>query len=144
MKRPSTRGMLSAAITWLVLCGLSLIMGLFFFNPFPNYQLAKSSVQTEGHVTTLEPTNHQIVHYSYSVGSQEYKGTGHAGDGNPSFENLRTGQTVKVFYDPTNPQSSSLGYSEAQLYGNLWGAVLTALIVPSIVVVGLYRMGYYR
>jgi hypothetical protein len=98
----------------------------------------------EGQVTALEPTNHQAVRYKYVVDSNEYTGRGNAGHGNPLFENMRVGQTVLVFYDPANPQLSSLGRPEARLYGNLWVAVMVAIILPTLLVASLYRMGFYH
>ncbi len=130
-------------LTWLALAGLSLAIGLVFFNPFPDYRLAKSSVRTEGRVTALEPANHEIVRYAYRVGA-EYNGSGHGGSGNPVFRNLRVGESVIVFYDPAHPEVSSLGYPEGPLSGNLWGVISTTLFLPICIIFVLYRLGYFR
>src|SRR5207237_7449936 len=113
---------------WLALSALSLILGLLLFNPYPSYNLSKNGIRTIGQVTALEPTNHQVVRYTYVVDSLEYLGSGNAGHGNPPFENIRVGQSVLVFYDPMNPKVSSLGYPQARLYGNVWVAVMVALV----------------
>lgn len=135
---------LAVVLTWFVLAALSAGLGLVLFDPLPDYRLNNSGVPSEGFVTALEPTNHQIVRYSYNVGGREYAGVGHGGHGNPRFEDIRVGQKVLVFYDPNNPQYSSLGHPSARLSGNLWVIVLMSLTLPIFIIGSLYRMGFYR
>jgi len=143
MKGPSARIVIVAALSWLVLSGVSLVLALVLFNPLPSYNLSKSGVRTLGRVTSLEPTNHQAVRYSYVVDSREYSGVGNAGHGNPEFEQLGVGQSVLVYYDPGNPEVSYLGYPEARLHGNVWVAVMVAIVLPLFIVLGLIRKNVF-
>jgi len=134
----------AVGITWLVLLAGTAIVGVLLFNPFPASRLDKAGIRAEGHVTAIEPTNHQIVRYSYIVGGKEYMGVGHGGHGNPRFEDIRVGQSVLVFYDPENPQLSSMGSPNAQVFGNLWVVVIMSLTIPVSIIASLYRMGFFR
>src|SRR5262249_35854598 len=94
--------------------------------------------------TSLEPTNHQAVRYRYVVDSEDYSGVGNAGHGNPDFERLTVGQRVLIYYDPKKPQVSFLGYPAARMRGNLWVAVMVALIRAIFIMLGLIRKGFFR
>jgi hypothetical protein len=143
-RKPLARTVMVMGLTWLALTVISLLIGLVFFNPFPANRLAKSSVQSEGRVTALEPTNHQIIRYSYRVGAQEYQGSGHDGGGNPAFKDITIGQTVIVFYDPSRPEVSTLGSPGGPLYGNVLGVIFVTLMLPIFIIFSLYRLGYFR
>src|SRR5437763_16755322 len=97
---------------WLLLTGLSGLVGFLIINPMEDYNLAKRGVRVNGTVTAIEPENHQIVRYRYSVSGHDYAGSGHGGRGNPSFSNITVGQIVTVFYDPAKPETSTLGYPQ--------------------------------
>lgn len=143
-KRSLGRRLLAIGLTWLALAVLGFGIGLWCFNPTTDYRLAKSNVRTEGRVTALEPANHQIVRYTYLAGTQEYKGAGHGGRGNPEFKDINVGQTVVVYYDPTRPEVSTLGSPGAPLYGNVLGVIFVTLMLPTFIIFTLYRMGYFR
>jgi hypothetical protein len=63
----------------------------------------------KAYVQLLEPTNHQFVHYLYTVDTIEYHGIGRADFGNPSFEELAVGTELIAYYLPSDPSDSCLG-----------------------------------
>lgn len=143
-KRSLIRRLFAIFLTWLVTAVISAIIGLVFFNPLAGRQLIESGVRTEGRVIALEPDNHQIVHYEYKVGNEKFNGSGHAGSGNPPFRELSIGDSVIVFYEPTQPKSSTLGYPQGLYYRNWGGVIFATVVIPIVIVGGFYRMGFYR
>ena len=91
----------SVLITFIIWLALTVIFALLKYR-----RLAKWGVAIEGQVIAKEPGNHQFIRYSDSVGQQTYSGLGNAGRGNPAFEQLNIGDSVKVFYDPDDPKDS--------------------------------------
>jgi len=129
---------------WLALTGFSAVVGFLIINPMQDFDLSRRGVKTRGVVTILEPKNHEIVRYRYAVSGRDYEGSGHGGRGNAAFSNMTIGQDVIVFYDPTKPEISTLGYPERHLTVNLAGVVFVAIAIPLVVVWTLARRGILR
>ena len=104
--------------------------------------LAERGVEAEGRVIAKEPENHEFVRYSYVVGGETYSGVGSAGRGNPEFEQLNTGDRVKVFYDPDNPNESILGDPQEQASSINRGVLFLAVVGPLLTLVLLYHKGW--
>jgi hypothetical protein len=128
---------------WIVLTGISVYIGIKIIDPDRDYNLASKGTSTRGHITAIEPNNHRSVHYVYTVGNNTYSGVGHGGAGNPDFEYLAVGQDVMVFYDPSNPQDSILGYPEQHFSVDIGGVIFVAIVLPLFVMYGLYRKGLF-
>src|ERR1700694_3140043 len=71
--------------------------------------LATRAVEVQGTVVSKEPENHKFIQYTYVVGEATYSGLGSAGRDNPTFEQLKIGDRVKLYYDPDSPKESILG-----------------------------------
>jgi len=99
------------------------------------YRLAQQGVLAEGSVTQKEPENHQIIRYSYFVSKNSYNGVGHDGFGNPSFEEIKVGDRVKVYYLPKNPEISCLDNPSQLLENETIPIILAALVFPSLAIV---------
>jgi uncharacterized protein DUF3592 len=80
------------------------------------------------YVQLLEPTNHQFVHYRYTVDTIEYHGVGRADFGNPSFEELAVGMELIANYLPSDPSDSCLGNPRDIFQDNLRSLLLIVLL----------------
>ncbi len=93
-------------------------------------------------VLLKEPTNHQFVNYTYQVHGIRYEGSGRAGNGNPEFEQLNSGDIVTVFYDPNSPEISILGnpqiWFEQEQNSVYYGSLIMATFVSLILFAGLH------
>jgi len=89
---------------------------------------------SSGVVLSLEPTNHQTVRYSYGVGDTTYQGFGDVGFGNQPFESLRVGDSVTVYYRPSDPAASLLGDPVARLNNEIESVLGAMLLMPSVLV----------
>lgn len=129
-------------LVWLVLAGTFATLGIFTLD-WPQYhQMAQRGVETTGLVTGKEPENHRFIRYSFRVNGEVHSGFGSAGGDNPEFENLKIGDQVKVFYDPSNPNRSFLGNPKTQA-GSITLGVLFLSVVGSLMSMGaLYAKGW--
>ena len=96
--------------------------------------MASDGVMSSGIVLSLEPGNHQTIHYSYRVDDRTYKGFGDLGFGNPPFESLRAGDSVTVYYRATDPSVSILGDPVTRLNNEIESVLGAMLLLPSILV----------
>lgn len=129
---------------WLALTLTSALIGFLIINPTADYRLAERGVRTEGQVIAKEQENHEIVRYTYVVAGKSYTGAGHGGGANPSFANIQVGQALVLVYDPSHPQSSTLGYPAHHLKVNLAGVVFVAIVLPLAVIISLFRLRFFR
>jgi len=120
----------------------SLISVAVFWEDLLTYnQLKRSGIPAKGTVITKEPENHNSVRYSYEVGQQTYSGIGHGGSGNPSFESLKIGDPLLVYYDPARPSFSCLGYPDYYFRSQVAGIVFVLVVLPLVGMFSLYRRG---
>lgn len=138
----SLRNLLVLIGIWL---GITCIFALFAtskLDPGKYRGLASKGVAVQGRVTGKEPENHQFLVYSYTVGQAVYSGKGNAGRGNPSFEQLKVGDPVKVYYDPDSPQISFLGDPIEQSASVSKAVIFMTILGPIILVMGLVLKGW--
>jgi hypothetical protein len=100
--------------------------------------LVRRGVPTQGIVEKTEPNNHAQVRYFYDVGGQRYFGVGRAGFGNPSFDLLKPGVQVLVFYDPEHPDDSCLGSPTVLLRSESAAVLQAAALAAALVVISIY------
>jgi hypothetical protein len=124
-----TTKILICLVVWLVFAGLALVIGLKITD-WLTYRDLSNGVGVYGKVTAKEPENHQIIRYSYNVGQQTYSGVGHGGRGNPSFGELKIGDSVVVFYDPANPSVSVMGNPQAHQQVEMGGIIFLVVFMP--------------
>ena len=93
-----------------------------------DFKLMRSGKTIKAYVQLLEPTNHQFVHYSYTVDTIKYHGIGRADFGNPSFEELSVGMELIAYYLPSDPSDSCLGNPRDIFRDNLRFLVLIILL----------------
>jgi len=132
------------AIIWLVMaCGMYYGIGSLNMPKFNT--LSQRGVETIGKITKLEPRNHASVSYSFfAKNGKGYFNIGHSGFENPDFNALAIGQTVIVFYDDKNPDTSSLGYPKDQRKNELISLIMAAVGIPTFMVVVLIVKGFLR
>src|SRR5712692_8907533 len=117
-------------VVWVVLTTVFFVVALGVYSPFNYWRLANRGVLADARVTAKEPNNHRFVHYSYEIGGQTYSGIGNGGRGNADFDRIEIGQSVLVFYDPSDPRVSCLGNPANHLEANLTGVAFVALLTP--------------
>src|SRR4051794_6857426 len=105
----NSRAVLLIFCIWLGLTTFFAAVGFIVMDWRKWHGLAERAVETQGRVVAKEPENHQSIRYSYQVGAGTYIGSGRAGRGNPTFEELNVGDRVRVFYDSDKPEVSVLG-----------------------------------
>jgi hypothetical protein len=104
------------------------------------YRLANEGARTTGTVIEVKPEHHNLVTYSYSVASQEYRGT----EGRRSAQ---VGDIWPIYYLPSHPEVSSSGSPtiESVFREEVISTLFNAIVFPSIVVwafwVGRWRNG---
>lgn len=128
---------------WVTLACIFAAIGIISLDWLKYRRLSKFGIQTEAQVTAKEPDNHKFVRYSYKVKQQVYHGTGNAGRGNPAFENIGVGDTLKVSYDPNNPNESFLGNPSEQFVSISRGVVFLILAGPIFALIGLYSKRWF-
>ena len=95
-------------------------------------------VETIGRITKLEPNNHASVSYAYNIGTVEYSGlTQGSGNGNPSFENLKINDKIKIFYDSFSPEKSMAGNPKSNLVNELIAILMAGILLPLVIFVFL-------
>jgi len=88
-----------------------------------------------GTVIAREPGNHAIVRAVYEVDGARYEVADSViGPPNPDFDAVRSGDTVTVFYDPAAPSRAVLFEPQARGASEIGFAILTALVLPAVVV----------
>lgn len=104
--------------------------------------LAQRAIKTEGIVTAKEPYNHEIIRYSFKIGSQTYSGLGPAGGANAEFNELKVGDKIKVFYDSNNPDVSRPDSATDQSSSIIMVVLFAIIVGPIMGFSGLYKKGW--
>lgn len=92
--------------------------------------LAEFGVGTTATVTGTEPRNHNTVHYTFQVDGTTYATGSFARPPNPSAGELRVGDTIRIVYDPRNPEDScACDPDDSVQRVNLVGAFLGGLVL---------------
>jgi Protein of unknown function (DUF3592) len=129
-------------LIWIGLVAIFLAVAAYTLEVPKYHRLASGGVQTKGLVVVKEPDNHSFIRYSYQVDQQQYTGLGNAGGINRPFEELNPGDSLNVYYDPTNPGSSLLGDAKGQYASIVRGVAFMTLIGPIFCLVGLFVKGW--
>jgi Protein of unknown function (DUF3592) len=120
----------SYLVVWLL---MAIFMGALLGSNLPRYRtLTLDGVKTFGSVIAVEPQQHQAVRYTYLVNGETYTAVGGVGDGNPPFESLSSGDSVLLYYVPSNPSLSELGEPDSRLKNELISVLIAILIFPTI------------
>ncbi len=102
---------------------------------WPVYRrIATRGVAAGGTVIELLPNIHDTVRYEYRVGGKMFEGQMQSWPPNAPLEQLRTGQSLVVYYDPQHPEVSVLGDPKPMLKNETISVALAALVVPTFLV----------
>jgi hypothetical protein len=74
-----------------------------FYSFYSGLQVAGRQQITNGSIDTHDPSNHDRYGYTFSVGKRKF--TGWASPG--SFRDFHVGETITVYYDPSDPTTNS-------------------------------------
>ena len=129
---------------WFAFALVGFVIGMITTDWWEYYELTTRGVKTEGIVIAKEPENHNFIRYSYKAEEQTYSSIGSDGRGNPSFEALKIGDPLVVFYDSDSPSISCLGYPSSHLRDSTGGIIFVVLFLPLFGFYGLYRNGYLK
>lgn len=117
-----------------------IVLGIGQINVPKFWSLYKRGIKVDGVVLQKEPENHQSVHFSYLGPNITYTNIyGHAGYGNPGFEDLKIGEKIIVFYDPENPEISVMGYPKGYLDNEIISIALGCIIFPPLIIFAIKR-----
>jgi hypothetical protein len=129
-------------VLWFGFALLFLIIGVIALDVPKYFGLASRGVETQGVVLAKEPKNHSFIRYSYSVNQEEHVSVGSAGGINRSFDELKPGESVRIFYDPEDPAFSLLGDPKAQFKSMLRGTAFLTLLGPAFCLFSLHVKGW--
>jgi hypothetical protein len=132
---PALEAYVRYVLVWLCIA-LACALLAASFNWSGYHRLATHGVRTTGTVTAVLPEDHASARYRYEVGGQSLEGQFSPWPPNPPLEDLRVGEVVTVWYDPTSPGYSVLGdpgpilrnETETVLLGPLWLATWVVLV----------------
>ena len=83
---------------------------------WPRYQrLQRDGVRVEGWVIGKSSAKERLVHYAFQGPVKIVTAAGKAGYGNPEFDALQEGDTLIVYFLPSDPNQSCLGIPEERL-----------------------------
>lgn len=102
--------------------------------------LSRYGVACQGTVFALEPDDHGLVHYQYTVDGKTYASAGYAWEGTGGFASLSVGGPVPVRYLEYRPGESILGDPHLRLRSEVQGVVVVVLLFPTILV-GIVALG---
>jgi len=125
---------------WVVLVAVFGTAGYLLVRPSTSSSLRDNGIVTQGRVIAKEPDNHRIIRYSYTVNGQTYTGIGHGGGGNPKFDDLEVGHSVRLVYNSKNPSESFMGFPEHDVQVNKAGAIFLGIVPPtflSLILLGI-------
>ena len=126
------------ALLWLALYICFAIL-IAFLNGTTHYRLAKKGAKTKGTVIAIEPDNHRIVRYTYSVAQNHYIDAESPGG---RFEQFYIGAPVEVFYLPDDPGVSCICDPVAEWNEDKFATAVAPLMFSTfIVIVSIVRAG---
>ena len=132
----------TVTLTILIYAVLLVALGLLagkVLNWSEYHHLALVGVKTVGQVNSKEESNHNAIRYSFKVNGLFYHGIGSAGGENPTFIQLQPGSEVIVYYDPDNPDLSSLGNPKEHAASRTNGVIFTSFFGSLFSMVSMYR-----
>lgn len=130
-------------LLWAGLTVMVFVVSNITFSASRYNDFIERGVRVDAIVEKKEPLNHQNITYSYIVDGHQYTGIGPTDYGNPSFEDIKIGQKIFAYYDPTDPKKSVAG--DPKLYGNnnnQGGICFLTIFAPFLIIFGLYKRGW--
>jgi hypothetical protein len=134
----SSRALKVNFIVWLLLV-LFTVLIVVTISWLPAFQLSRSTSSTTGYVIKKYPKNHQYVGYQYTVNGENYKGKSIPKFIGESFESIKIGDDVKVWYDDKYPNNSTTNLPVNSVVGATGDLVAVAVIVPFILMLILHH-----
>jgi len=134
----TVRTLVLTLLIYLTLVFVFGVVGVTALDWFEYQHLAQNAVKTVGRVTAKEPDNHNFIKYSFEVDHRSFSGKGNAGGENPSFDELRVGDPLAVYYDPGNPEHSFLGSPKSQAQSVTAGVIFITVGGSLFSIVGMY------
>jgi hypothetical protein len=120
-------------LLWLFLAvAIALVVGSL---NVPLYErLITKGVQTTATVVELTPKIHNTVRYEYQVGGNKFEGQRSPWRPNPPTDEIRVGDSLTIYYDPSNPSLSAPGDVGPMLTNELISVGMAALLMPTFIV----------
>ena len=125
-------------LTWLSLL-IALILGWFYVN-IDYYDLARHGIVGSGTVIEVRSrADGRWAKVAYTAGSRSLAEWGYLGANNPAKKDVKAGETVRVYYLPSNPTIRSFSSASADLVNEMIFIGMVALFVLPVVVYGIAR-----
>lgn len=115
-------------------CAVVLLLGSLNWRKY--YGLARDDVATDGLITAKEPANHLSLRYSFTVNKKTFSGIESVGN---SLDTFNVGDTVRVYYLPTNPDVNCFCNPNTKLKEETITVLLAALGTSVVILIVLIR-----
>ena len=125
-------------LVWIVFAG-AIYFAVSSINVPKMRILSQRGVMTEGVILDLYPKKHLSIQYSFTVNGKKIVSIGHSDVGNPAFDDLRIGESLLVYYDPSDPNISVLGNPAAVLRNEVFVSCVAAIMGSTFVVIRLWK-----
>jgi hypothetical protein len=129
-------------LIWVIAVLVFVVIGVIALDWQKWHGLARYGVAIDGYVDNKEPENHNFIRYSYEVNGNHYSGLGSADGENPDFDELHSGDRVKVIYNSQRPKESILGSAQSQANSIMRGIVFLSVVGPIFLMIALYAKGW--
>lgn len=99
---------------WVFVWGIIAVLVSFFFyvgNKNPR-QLLETGYITTGAIIGIYPNQHQTVIYEFKVKQRKFTGQDGVGSIGKNIVDMKLGETVPIYYLPSNPKVSCIGSPE--------------------------------
>jgi hypothetical protein len=128
------------AINIWVWIGLTALVAVFgSASVLKSSSISRHAQTTQASVVALVPEQHQSFDYRYRVGTHTFLGRSTAGDADRSFESMRVGDTVTIFYDSTHPEQSTAGPPDMAAIETIGGLIALCAIIPLVLMFSLHK-----
>jgi len=130
----STKVWVIRAMAWGLLCAGSAALVAIMIDVPRMWLLSERHVETLGVIERLEPNNHDLVVYSFTV-----RGTLFVNHTTTRGETYNRGQKVAVYFDPDYPDLSTLRAPSSQARGGAILSLSVAFLLSTLCLVVLIR-----
>ena len=123
--------------TWFALvCAIAIFGMLILRNEFSLYI---HNNLTKGAIIEKLPNDHLGIKFTYKVEGNNYEGQSTAGTIGRAFESIQLGDTINVFYDTKNPNTSTLDDPKIVFIRIIGELIAACVVIPMLVICLLHR-----
>ncbi|MBJ6726358.1 DUF3592 domain-containing protein [Geomesophilobacter sediminis] len=133
----SPLGIKAFVVTWMICASVaSYLLAQKYWVSY--YRIANHGVSEKAIVLQLLPENHNLVRYSYKFGDKTFEGMRGSFPPNKSFNNLKVGEEVTIYFDPQHPETSLLGDPKAIFKDETIAVMIGGIAFPLLILLTLF------